>query len=152
MDSEDKSTDGEELEDYQDEMVYKEIDEQCLICGQNYKFPTLLPCGHIFCDKCAIQNFKTNRACFKCGKINDGIFNDGTKLMKKAMEERATFKSRIKVKKNKFGTASSYLVGIQYIPGARKRFEDDDANEENAVVVPVEKIQQALTRMGTNPK
>ena len=89
LDSEEDSTDSEELEDYEEEMVYKEIDEQCLLCGQDYKLPTLLPCGHIFCDKCAISNYKSHRTCFKCGKITDGIFNDGTKLLKKAREERA---------------------------------------------------------------
>jgi hypothetical protein len=141
LESEDNSTDSEELEDYEEEMVYKEIDEECLICGQIYKFPTLLPCGHIFCDKCALENFKSTRACFKCGKISDGIFNDGTKLLKKAMEERTSFKSRVKVKKSKFGTASSYLVGIQYGSGARNKVEEDDANDENAIVVPAEKIQ-----------
>lgn len=122
LESDDNSTGEEELEDYDEEMVYKEIDEQCLICGQNYKFPTLLTCGHIFCDRCAIEHYKTNRTCFKCGKITDGIFNDGTKLLKKAMEERAQFKSRVKVKKNKFGTASSYLMGIDYGRGARDKF------------------------------
>ena len=141
--------DSEELEEYEEDMVYKEIDEQCLICGQDYRLPTLLPCGHIFCDRCAIENFKSNRSCFKCGKISDGIFNDGTKLLKKAMEERTKFKNRVKVKKNKFGSASSYLVGIQYVPGARRRFEEEEANDESAVVVPLEKVQQALNRSGT---
>ena len=146
LEPEDLSSEDEGLEDYEDELVYKEIDEQCLICGLDYKMPSLLPCGHIFCDKCAVEHYQSAKTCFKCKKVTGGIFNDGSKLLKKAREEREKFKNRIKVKKSRFGFGSSYLMDVSS-KDPNIMFRANAEEDDNAIIVPKEAIDAAMNRI-----
>lgn len=148
------SDDEEDLEDYEDELVYKEIDPQCLLCGEDYKWPTLLTCGHIFCDKCAMAHYTNDKTCFKCGKNTNGIFNDGTKLLKKALKERVkVMESRKGKKKQSFGSLSNYLVGVKK-NGENRGFgrRDVDKDEDAAVVVPEAEVEKAMVRIQLKEK
>ena len=50
-----------------------ELDEECLVCFEQFSDSSLirqLPCGHVFCDGCALEWFLTHDSCPKCrGKI-----------------------------------------------------------------------------------
>lgn len=52
-----------------------ELDEDCLICFEQFSNSSdplvrQLPCGHVFCDGCALEWFLTHDSCPKCrGKI-----------------------------------------------------------------------------------
>ena len=148
---EDNSSDSEEVEEYEEELQYGHIDEKCLICGEDYKFPSLLSCGHVFCDKCALEQHASEGTCFKCGKVTDGIFNDGTKLVKKMREERERVaKRKAKRKKKKgFGEAALYLRGMGGA-GARGRGlgGGEGEGDEAAVVVDQGDYQRAMARIG----
>jgi hypothetical protein len=145
LDPEDLSSEEEGLEDYEEELVYGEIDELCLICGEDYKLPSLLPCGHIFCDKCALSHYKYEKTCFKCNKVTGGIFNDGTKLLKKAREERERIRGKIKVRKNRYGMAPTYLRGLK--SGNTTIFRALGEEEDKAIIVPKNMIDAAMKRI-----
>ena len=40
----------------------------CSICKKFYNNPVILKCGHIFCQKCAMERYKNDKTCFVCGK------------------------------------------------------------------------------------
>lgn len=149
-DSDDDDESSEELEEYADEMVYSHIDEVCLLCGEDYRMPSLLQCGHIFCDKCALTHYSSDKSCFKCGKLTNGIFNDGTKLVKKAKAEREKYRGKGKKKKD-FGHVPVYLRTLKddlKDDGFRLTNEDED----KAVVVSHEEVQQAMKRIKLKSK
>lgn len=58
-----------------------EVGSLCLLCNEEFEEPVQAPCGHIFCEKCALRYFKTNHTCFKCGKETNGTFKDATKVL-----------------------------------------------------------------------
>lgn len=44
--------------------------------------PVSVSCGHIFCEKCIIGQFKDNRKkCIICNQILNGIFNNANKII-----------------------------------------------------------------------
>lgn len=146
LDPEDLSSEEEGLEDYEEDLVYGDIDEQCLICGEDYKMPSLLPCGHVFCDSCALQQYKDEKTCFKCGKVTGGIFNDGTKLVKKMRQERERIRGKIKVRKNRYGMAPTYLRDMKSNKDSQA-FRVVAEDEDKAIVVPKEAIEAAMKRI-----
>ncbi|KAF5098677.1 hypothetical protein D0Z00_001930 [Geotrichum galactomycetum] len=55
------------------EVVAKPVDDAylvpsaCPICSQPYKFPVVTSCGHFFCERCFLAEFKKKPACVVCG-------------------------------------------------------------------------------------
>lgn len=49
--------------------------DTCGICKGIFKNPVQLKCGHIFCQKCAFERYKTDHTCAVCGANTEGIFN-----------------------------------------------------------------------------
>ena len=48
----------------------------CFICRGPFRVPVFAPCGHITCQDCALERFKTGEAtCVLCGKLTNGTFN-----------------------------------------------------------------------------
>lgn len=62
--------------DYEIKSEKEEVDTQCPICGQDFAEPVSAPCGHIFCEKCALKHFRKHSGCFKCDKETNGTFKD----------------------------------------------------------------------------
>ena len=52
----------------------EEIGNDCLICESAFKEPVQTPCGHIFCERCALDFYSKQPGCFKCGKPTNGTF------------------------------------------------------------------------------
>lgn len=44
-------------------------DTMCIICKKEYKEKVMADCGHMFCLKCAFEEYQKSESCFKC-KIN----------------------------------------------------------------------------------
>ena len=148
------STDSEELEDYEDDTKYGEIDEECLICGHEYKDPVVTECGHVFCEKCALSNFSSSKVCFKCDKPISGIFNDGTNVLKNAIEEKSRINSlrKERKKKKKFGEVAVYLREVDKdYNGFDPRKERNGNDEYSAVVVKEDEIRRARERLNLQP-
>ena len=38
-------------------------------------------CGHYFCEKCALDHYRTTSKCFVCGKDTNGCFNKATDII-----------------------------------------------------------------------
>ena len=47
----------------------------CRICEAFFRDPVTVPCGHSFCEACALRNYAEDPNCFICGKDTTGIFN-----------------------------------------------------------------------------
>ena len=47
----------------------------CAICKGTFKNPVQTKCGHVFCQNCAFERFKTDKTCAVCGANTEGIFN-----------------------------------------------------------------------------
>lgn len=83
--------DDEENYEIHSEGSQGEVDEDglpsvCRICEQVFRSPIVTPCGHFFCEKCALSHYSTTSSCFACGKETNGIFNEAPKLQAKAVE------------------------------------------------------------------
>ena len=55
------STDDEVDDEPATEQKYAHIAEKCPICSSGYKSPTILECGHIFCEGCALHHYSNHR-------------------------------------------------------------------------------------------
>ncbi len=44
----------------------------CLICRKDFTNPIVTKCGHYFCEKCALLQFKKTPACFACNQNTNG--------------------------------------------------------------------------------
>ena len=65
----------------------REIEEEalpfaCLICRGEFKNPVVTPCGHYFCETCALKRYQRTTKCAGCSSSTQGIFNRATKLLK----------------------------------------------------------------------
>lgn len=43
------------------------VPSTCPICSQPYKFPVVTSCGHFFCERCFLAEFKKKPVCVVCG-------------------------------------------------------------------------------------
>ena len=67
----------------------EEVDElpfACLICRKDFKSPVKTQCGHYYCERCAINQFKKSVNCFECGENTNGVFNVAKELVLKLKE------------------------------------------------------------------
>ena len=60
---------------------------KCVICKGDYRHPIETRCGHYFCERCAIERYRTTPSCAICGAGTAGIFN-GAKKLKRLLEAR----------------------------------------------------------------
>lgn len=137
------STEDEEVDANEEPAKYGHIDPKCTICGGQYVNPTLIDCGHVFCDRCAQQQYMSTGKCSKCGKKNQGIFNSGAKILEKAKAEREERAALKLARKKAVGMAPSYLRDLTR---ESKKF-NGMVDTEEPVVVPEEDIQKAMARI-----
>lgn len=45
-------------------------------------------CGHYFCEKCALENYRKTSKCFVCGKDTNGCFNRATEIINRIEKMR----------------------------------------------------------------
>ena len=64
-----------------------EVPFACLICRKDFVNPVTTRCGHYFCEKCALDQYRKTPKCFVCGEKTGGLFNTAKDLIKK-LEER----------------------------------------------------------------
>ncbi|KAK8789680.1 hypothetical protein JH06_1769 [Blastocystis sp. subtype 4] len=53
----------------------------CFICRQEFVKPVVTNCGHYFCEKCALEQYRKSPKCYVCGKNTNGCFNKATKIL-----------------------------------------------------------------------
>ncbi|XP_004586120.2 E3 ubiquitin-protein ligase RNF113A-like isoform X2 [Ochotona princeps] len=59
----------------------EEIPFRCFICRQTFQNPVVTKCRHYFCEKCALQHFRTTRRCYVCDRQTNGVFNPAKDLI-----------------------------------------------------------------------
>ncbi|KAJ1958101.1 RNA-splicing factor [Linderina pennispora] len=52
----------------------EELPFACLICRKPFVKPVGTKCGHYFCEKCALSNYRKTPKCFACGAATGGAF------------------------------------------------------------------------------
>jgi len=55
----------------------------CLICKGPFKEPMVTKCGHYFCNKCAMEEYKKDPHCFACRTHTGGVFNVAKNIIAK---------------------------------------------------------------------
>lgn len=140
---ESESTEEQELGDNDVDWKYAHIDAQCLICQGQYTSPTLLECGHIFCEGCAQHQYAKSGKCFKCSKKLNGIFNNGRKTLEKAEAERKERKELKALRRKAPSEAPSYLRDIMVETSKFNGMPDTD----EPVMVSEEELKKALERI-----
>lgn len=74
------SSDSEESED-EDGLPFA-----CLKCRERWRLdmaPVVTRCGHYFCEKCAVEEYKATSKCSQCGVETYGILNTATRVIEK---------------------------------------------------------------------
>ena len=77
----------------------EELPFACFICRKEFVNPVVTPswrcslvmrsCGHYFCEKCAIEQFRKTPKCFICGKNTNGCFNKATEIIERLEKKHA---------------------------------------------------------------
>ncbi|WAR04145.1 R113A-like protein [Mya arenaria] len=68
----------------------EDIPFKCFICRKSFVNPIITKCGHYFCEKCALSQYRKSQRCFVCNEQTMGIFNPAKELigkLKKREEE-----------------------------------------------------------------
>jgi RING finger protein 113A len=60
---------------------------KCFICRESFIDPVVTKCGHYFCEKCFMSNFKKNSKCAICKKQTNGIYNTAKVIIDKMKQE-----------------------------------------------------------------
>ncbi|KAL8455894.1 hypothetical protein Emag_000268 [Eimeria magna] len=58
----------------------------CLKCRERWRVdmrPVVTRCRHYFCEKCAVEEYKSSSKCSQCGAETLGILNEATKIVEK---------------------------------------------------------------------
>lgn len=71
----------------------EELPFACFICRQEFVKPVVtkclfidslrFSCGHYFCEKCALEQYRKSPKCYVCGKNTNGCFNKATKILER---------------------------------------------------------------------
>nr|XP_053643482.1 E3 ubiquitin-protein ligase RNF113A-like isoform X1 [Cherax quadricarinatus] len=61
---------------------------KCFICRQSFSDPVVTKCKHYFCEKCALDHFKTTKRCYVCSENTGGMFNPATELIARLQNEK----------------------------------------------------------------
>lgn len=57
-----------------------ELPFKCFICRNSFTNPIETKCGHYFCEKCALDNYRKSTKCYICNAQTSGIFKPAKKL------------------------------------------------------------------------
>ena len=105
----------------------EKISSICKICNKEMENPVSVNCGHIFCEKCIIGQFKDNRKkCIICNQILNGIFNNANKIIEHIKNLKNKKENNENKNKNKYtliGKEKNYPNEIQ------NQFNDIDFGE-----------------------
>lgn len=121
---------------HSDEESVEENFEKCGICGKEIVEGVVTLCGHLFCEKCALERYSNDKTCAVCHKNTKGMFNNAKNVLdtiknnkKKKKEEQMTKKNEKEIKKQiaEEDENLSYLDNRNY----KLDFEDDNIEEEN---------------------
>jgi len=63
---------------------------KCFICRQSFECPVVTRCKHYFCEKCALNHFKTSGRCYVCGQQTLGVFNVAKDIVKRLKHSEDT--------------------------------------------------------------
>ncbi|XP_065213297.1 E3 ubiquitin-protein ligase RNF113A [Planococcus citri] len=77
-DSDDDEPSSYEIHDEEDSVPFK-----CFICRDSFTEPVVTKCGHYFCEKCALDNFKKSTRCYICNKQTNGVFTPAKKVIER---------------------------------------------------------------------
>ncbi|XP_049977849.1 E3 ubiquitin-protein ligase RNF113A [Alexandromys fortis] len=67
----------------------EEIPFKCFICRQTFQNPVVTKCRHYFCERCALQHFRTTSRCYVCDQQTNGVFNPAKEVIAKLGKHRA---------------------------------------------------------------
>lgn len=67
-----------EIHDEEDNVPFK-----CFICRDSFTEPVVTKCGHYFCEKCALANFKKSTRCYICNQQTNGVFTPAKKVIER---------------------------------------------------------------------
>ncbi|KAL1140913.1 hypothetical protein AAG570_000841, partial [Ranatra chinensis] len=56
---------------------------KCFICRQSFTDPIQTKCGHYFCEKCALKQYKKSTRCYICNVQTNGVFNPAKNIIAK---------------------------------------------------------------------
>lgn len=73
-------------EDDDDKYKIEEEDDlpfKCLICRESFQNPVVTKCKHYFCERCALDHYKTSTRCFVCAMQTNGVFNIAKEIIKR---------------------------------------------------------------------
>ncbi|KAK4950521.1 hypothetical protein LTR28_007054 [Elasticomyces elasticus] len=87
--------DGYDAEE-EEERLLENIPFACVICRAPYKNPIVTKCGHYFCEKCAMDRYRSKKGgktCAACGADTGGTFNVAKSLKK--LLDRKTERERL---------------------------------------------------------
>ena len=85
-------------EDDDNKYVIESSDEEelpfaCFICRKEFVKPVVTKyfswnsikysCGHYFCEKCALEQYRKTSKCYVCGKNTNGCFNKATEIIER---------------------------------------------------------------------
>lgn len=77
-----------EDENYEVESDDEEIPFKCFICRQTFQNPVVTKCRHYFCERCALQHYRTTPRCYVCDQQTHGVFNPAKDLIAKLEKHR----------------------------------------------------------------
>ncbi|XP_075385724.1 E3 ubiquitin-protein ligase RNF113A-like [Tenrec ecaudatus] len=78
-----------EDENYEVGSSDEEIPFKCFICRQTFQNPVVTKCRHYFCERCALQHFRSTSRCYVCDQQTNGIFNPAKELIAKLEKYQA---------------------------------------------------------------
>ena len=62
----------------------------CAICQEEFDEPVETPCGHFFCEECALAQDRMKPECFLCGKPTNSTFKVSKKLETRIKQRQVT--------------------------------------------------------------
>ncbi|KAI8067085.1 hypothetical protein BC940DRAFT_340638 [Gongronella butleri] len=95
----------------------------CLICRNEFTNPVVTRCNHYFCEKCAIDHYRTNKKCFACGAPTAGVFNTAKVILEK-----------LRAKKERANDNASDKEGnddLDFIEGLESKEDDNEDDNDN---------------------
>ena len=120
-------------EDEDDSDKSKENDK-CGICEGDIVEGVVTLCGHLFCEKCALERYQKEKRCAVCGENTKGVFNNANNVIemikkrKNKKEKKVDNKKEDKVDVNNEDEGNlDYLDNRNYVLD----FSDTLHNEEN---------------------
>ncbi|XP_063228912.1 E3 ubiquitin-protein ligase RNF113A [Bacillus rossius redtenbacheri] len=68
---------------------------KCFICRSSFSEPVVTKCGHYFCEKCALAQYKKSTRCYICNQQTNGVFNPAKELSARLRKEAELAETRV---------------------------------------------------------